>query len=242
MTDALYPYGKHLPIFHTPDGPMSQDAAALRGNWNYPTSVKFGVGRIKELPDHCKALGLKRPLLVTDPGLAGLPMIKDAIAANAAAGILTGLFSEVQGNPVGKNVEDGLKVYRDGKHDGVIAFGGGYHGRTMMTLGMTGKVAPYKLGFGPFPGSVFHALFPNALHGVSIDAALASVASYLLVLWAFQNGPIAPVAALRDTSAIFAALISVVVLKEPLSRRVLVAVALAAAGAALFRLGWPAGR
>mgnify|MGYP002148804567 CR=1 FL=1 len=104
---------------------MSQDAAALRGNWNYPTSVKFGVGRIKELPDHCKALGLKRPLLVTDPGLAGLPMIKDAIAANAAAGIPTGLFSEVQGNPVGKNVEDGLKVYRDGKHDGVIAFGGG---------------------------------------------------------------------------------------------------------------------
>jgi len=104
---------------------MSQDAAALRGNWNYPTSVKFGVGRIKELPDHCKALGLKRPLLVTDPGLANLPMIKDAIAANAAAGIPTGLFSEVQGNPVGKNVEDGLKVYRDGKHDGVIAFGGG---------------------------------------------------------------------------------------------------------------------
>lgn len=104
---------------------MSQDAAALKGNWNYPTSVKFGCGRIKELADHCKALGLKRPLLVTDPGLAGLPMIKDAIARNEAAGIPTGLFSEVQGNPIGKNVEDGLKVYRDGKHDGVIAFGGG---------------------------------------------------------------------------------------------------------------------
>lgn len=73
-------------------------------------------------------------------------------------------------------------------------------------------------------------------------AALASVVSYLLVLWAFQNGPIAPVAALRDTSAIFAALISVVVLKEPLARRVLMAVALAAAGAALIRLGWPAAR
>lgn len=104
---------------------MSQDAAALKGNWNYPTSVKFGCGRIKELPDHCKALGLKRPLLVTDPGLASLPMIKEAIARNEAAGIPTGLFSEVQGNPISKNVEDGLKVYRDGKHDGVIAFGGG---------------------------------------------------------------------------------------------------------------------
>jgi 4-aminobutyrate aminotransferase/(S)-3-amino-2-methylpropionate transaminase len=58
---------------------------------------------------------------------------------------------------------------------GIIAFTGGYHGRTMFTLGLTGKVAPYKLGFGPFPGSVFHAQFPNALYGVSIDAAIASI-------------------------------------------------------------------
>jgi alcohol dehydrogenase class IV len=104
---------------------MTTDAAALKGNWNYPTSVKFGVGRIKELPDHCKALGLKRPLLITDPGLVGLPMIKEAIARNEAAGIPTGLYSDVQGNPIGKNVEDGVKVYKNGKHDGVIAFGGG---------------------------------------------------------------------------------------------------------------------
>src|SRR3954468_21463543 len=104
---------------------MTTDAAALKGNWNYPTSVKFGVGRIKELPDHCKALGLKRPLLITDPGLAGLPMIKEALARNEAAGIPTGLYSEVQGNPIGKNVEDGVKVYKAGNHDGVIAFGGG---------------------------------------------------------------------------------------------------------------------
>src|SRR3954451_6080835 len=104
---------------------MTTDAAALKGNWNYPTSVKFGVGRIKELPDHCKALGLKRPLLITDPGLAGLPMIKEAIERNNAAGIPTGLYSEVQGNPIGKNVEDGVKVYKAGNHDGVIAFGGG---------------------------------------------------------------------------------------------------------------------
>lgn len=104
---------------------MSNDAAALRGNWNYPTSVKFGCGRIKELPAHCKALGIRRPLLVTDPGLANLPMIKDAIALNEAEGIPTGLYSDVQPNPVGKNVEDGVKAYRAGKHDGVIAWGGG---------------------------------------------------------------------------------------------------------------------
>ncbi len=104
---------------------MTTDAAALRGNWNYPTSVKFGCGRIKELADHCKALSMKRPLLITDPGLANLPMIKDAIARNAEAGIPTGLFSNVQGNPTGKNVEDGIAAYKAGSHDGVIAFGGG---------------------------------------------------------------------------------------------------------------------
>ena len=74
---------------------MTLDAAALRGNWNYPTSVKFGCGRIKELADHCKALGMKRPLLITDPGLANLPMIKDALARNEEAGLKTGLFSNI---------------------------------------------------------------------------------------------------------------------------------------------------
>jgi alcohol dehydrogenase class IV len=104
---------------------MSIDAAALRGNWNYPTSVKFGCGRISELADHCKALGMKRPLLITDPGLADLPMVKETIERNKAAGLPTGLFSQVQGNPTGKNVEDGVKAFKDGNHDGVIAFGGG---------------------------------------------------------------------------------------------------------------------
>jgi len=73
-------------------------------------------------------------------------------------------------------VENAVKIARaHTRRPGVIAFNGGYHGRTMMTLGLTGKVAPYKLGFGPFPGEVFHALYPNALHGVSVDDALHSV-------------------------------------------------------------------
>lgn len=104
---------------------MTIDAAALRGNWNYPTTVKFGCGRIAELADHCKALGMKRPLLITDPGLADLPMVKAAIERNKAAGLPTGLFSQVQGNPTGKNVEDGVQAFKSGNHDGVIAFGGG---------------------------------------------------------------------------------------------------------------------
>jgi 4-aminobutyrate aminotransferase/(S)-3-amino-2-methylpropionate transaminase len=77
-------------------------------------------------------------------------------------------------------VENAVKIARAyTKRSGIIAFTGGYHGRTMMTLGLTGKVAPYKTGFGPFPGEVFHALFPNELHGVSVADALDSVRTIL---------------------------------------------------------------
>jgi alcohol dehydrogenase class IV len=99
--------------------------AAPRGNWNYPTKVKFGAGRIAELADACKDLGIKRPLIVTDPGLAALPMIKEAVASCEKASLGVAVFSDVKSNPNGKNVEDGLKVLRAGKHDGVVAFGGG---------------------------------------------------------------------------------------------------------------------
>jgi len=77
-------------------------------------------------------------------------------------------------------VENAVKIARAHTgRPGVIAFTGGYHGRTVLTLGLTGKVAPYKVGFGPFPGEVFHALFPNALHGISVDDALQSVETIL---------------------------------------------------------------
>ena len=73
-------------------------------------------------------------------------------------------------------VENAVKIARayTGR-SGVIAFTGGYHGRTMMTLGLTGKVAPYKTGFGPFPAEIFHARFPNELHGVSVQDAIDSL-------------------------------------------------------------------
>ncbi len=93
----------------------------LRGNWNYPTTIWAGPGRIAELPAACERAGIKRPLVVTDEGLIGAPMIKSALGAlkNAA------LFGAVRGNPASSHVEGGLRVYRAGGHDGVVAFGGG---------------------------------------------------------------------------------------------------------------------
>jgi alcohol dehydrogenase class IV len=96
-----------------------------RGNWPTPTSIRFGVGRIAELPEACRMLGMRRPLLVTDQGLASLAIVRDVLAANESAGLPTGLFSGVRSNPNGGNVGAGVAAFRAGTHDGVIAMGGG---------------------------------------------------------------------------------------------------------------------
>jgi len=96
-------------------------SAVLKANWNYPTRIWAGPGRIAELGAACAELGIAKPLLVTDSGLKGHAMIQRALAALPAAR----LFADVQGNPVAANVEAGLAAYRGGGHDGVIAFGGG---------------------------------------------------------------------------------------------------------------------
>jgi alcohol dehydrogenase class IV len=88
-----------------------------QANWNYPTAIRFGAGRIAELPDACRDLGISRPLLVTDPGLAQTAMVERIAAA--------GRFSDIRSNPVGVNIEDGVRAYHAGRHDGVIALGGG---------------------------------------------------------------------------------------------------------------------
>ena len=100
-------------------------AATPHANWNYPTAIKTGAGRVRELPQHCQNMGMQRPLLITDPGLAALPMVTDAVQSCRDAGLDCGLFSGIKGNPTGRNVEDGVAAYRAGRHDGVIAFGGG---------------------------------------------------------------------------------------------------------------------
>jgi len=94
-------------------------------NLNYPTAIKFGAGRIKELADHCRASGIARPLFVTDPGLAAMPMVRAIVADLERAGLGVAVFSDVRPNPVEANVLAGMKAFTAGGHDGVVAFGGG---------------------------------------------------------------------------------------------------------------------
>lgn len=94
-------------------------------NWSYPTAIRFGAGRISELAEACEAAGIKKPLLVTDRGLASLPITTQALDLLEAAGLGRAMFSEVDPNPNEQNLEAGVKVFKSGGHDGVIAFGGG---------------------------------------------------------------------------------------------------------------------
>ena len=113
--------------------------SAPTANWSYPTAVRFGAGRIKELAEACRAAGISRPLLVTDAGLAKLPITAQAMDLLKSAGLPVALFADVQSNPVESNVESGVAVFRAGKHDGVVAFGGG--------SGLdTGKVIAFMAG------------------------------------------------------------------------------------------------
>ena len=98
---------------------------SLSANWNYPTAIRFGAGRIKELPQLCAELNIKKPLLVTDSGLAKLPVLDEVKALLQAALPEFGLFDSVRPNPGGSDVERGVALYRSGGHDGVISIGGG---------------------------------------------------------------------------------------------------------------------
>ena len=98
---------------------------SLTANWSYPTAIRFGAGRIKELPEACAQAGMKNPLLITDKGLAPLPITAQTLDILDAAGLGRAVFSDVDPNPNEVNLAAGIKAYNDGGHDGVIAFGGG---------------------------------------------------------------------------------------------------------------------
>ena len=97
----------------------------LTATWSYPTTVRFGAGRIAELGEACRAGGIARPLVVTDPGVAALPIAARGLDVLEGAGLGRAVFSGVDPNPTEDNLEDGIAAFRAGGHDGVVAFGGG---------------------------------------------------------------------------------------------------------------------
>lgn len=104
---------------------MSFDTKAVSSNWSFPTAVRFGNGRIAELPAIVRELGASRPLVVTDNGLKDLYPVQRALEVLRASGLDAGLFHNVKPNPTGTNVEDGVDALRAGNHDLVVALGGG---------------------------------------------------------------------------------------------------------------------
>jgi alcohol dehydrogenase class IV len=122
---------------------MLDNYASLTANWSYPTAIRFGAGRIAELPAALAAAGIQRPLFVTDPGLVALPIVARTLAILGAAKVPHAVFSKVDGNPTLANLDDGLAAYRHGGHDGVIAFGGGSAMDTGKTIAfMSGQTRP----------------------------------------------------------------------------------------------------
>lgn len=112
---------------------MLDNYASLNANWSYPTAIRFGAGRIAELPAALAATGIRKPLFVTDPGLVALPIVKKTLAILDEAKVEYAVFSKVDGNPTLANLDEGLAVYKAGGHDGVVAFGGG----SAMDIGKT---------------------------------------------------------------------------------------------------------
>ena len=98
---------------------------SITANWSYPTAIRFGAGRISEIADACSVGGLKRPLLITDRGLATMEITTRTLDLLEAAGLGRAIFADVDPNPNEKNAEAGVNAYNEGGHDGVIAFGGG---------------------------------------------------------------------------------------------------------------------
>jgi len=91
-------------------------------NWNYPTTIWFGDQRINEIQKACESLNIQKPLIVTDPGILKTDIIEKI---NSSLNTKANIFSDVQSNPTGNNVELGVSYFNSNAHDGVIAVGGG---------------------------------------------------------------------------------------------------------------------
>jgi len=96
-----------------------------QADWHHPTTIRFGVGRRKEIPLACWSLGISSPLIITDRGVSRLPFVKKIIQQNHKESVFTSVFSEIYSEPDFDTVKNGAERLRTGRHDGVIAIGGG---------------------------------------------------------------------------------------------------------------------
>ncbi len=94
----------------------------LSASWSFPTAIRIAAGSISDLASACQRAGIQRPLIVTDPGLAELPELDDVQSSFAEP---IPVFSAIQPNPIGANIDAGVEVFLAGGHDGVVAVGGG---------------------------------------------------------------------------------------------------------------------
>ena len=104
---------------------LEPDFSTLSATWSYPTTVLFGAGGLRKAAHACANAGIERPLVVTDPGLAELPVVPQLLEVLSGGGLQPGLFTDVRSNPVAANVEAGILAFKAGGHDGVVALGGG---------------------------------------------------------------------------------------------------------------------
>lgn len=97
----------------------------LFANWSYPTNIALGAGRLSELGDFVSACGMRKPLLVTDRGLVGLPMVVSVLSVLRSVDSGVGVFSDIASNPDEVNLASGVEFFNAGGYDGVVALGGG---------------------------------------------------------------------------------------------------------------------
>lgn len=117
----------------------------LRADWNYPTEIRFGIGRVRELPEACHTLGMRAPLLVTDPVIAGLPFTKELLELNRIAGIETQIFSEITSDPDLACVRKGTRILKEQRFDGMISVGGGSALDAGKAIALAAAVGPTAL-------------------------------------------------------------------------------------------------